>query len=160
MEFDEDGARSPGSSLVTIYALVALFGQPTIRRVGGRLVGCNCHEIAVLPQRSASSSQGHHRNHLSSTVRQRPDVCRVLRSHSLWVQELLIGGSDIKGTIKGGGSVYLVPLRFLDAGTSPFHSNCCLSLAHGRSVYATSLHVLLEDVNRTHCTLLVQAKCL
>jgi hypothetical protein len=43
---------------------------------------------------------------------------RKLGRYSLRVLELLIGGSDIKGTPKGGGSAHLTPLRFLDAGTS------------------------------------------
>lgn len=64
VKFDEDGARSPGSSTGhNPHALLALFGRTTIRRAG-RLVGCCCHEHTVCCQYfrskySSASFQSH-----------------------------------------------------------------------------------------------------
>jgi hypothetical protein len=123
VKLDEDGARSPGSSLVpnTTHALLlALLGWTKIRRAS-KLVGCGGHEHTLPCQSFCSNIRRRYSSHISSALRPRPDERAVLPPHSLRAQELLIGGRDIKGTTKERGSAHLALPRFLDAGTShPF----------------------------------------
>jgi hypothetical protein len=99
VEFDEDGARSPGS--VTghnPHALLALFGRDHDSQKQGGSLDAAVMSTRCVVNTSAAIFRAHHPNHISSTLCPRPDERGVLPRYTLRAQELLIGGSDIKGT--------------------------------------------------------------